>query len=103
MDYNIVVSKLAEFDILNIKKYIKYILLNEYSANRIVENIVKQILDLNTFPKKCAVFITLEGKAIRRLTVEKYNVYYFVDENNFIINVLRVVYGGVDLSQIAIS
>lgn len=103
MIYSITYSNLAKNDLVGIKKYIKYVLLNEYSANRIIKDIQNHINDLRLFPKKYVICMQLEDKEIRRITIGKYNVYYFIDDNELIINILRIVYGGVDISQVALD
>ena len=100
--FSIIYSPGSTYDLLLIKNYIKYTLLNPQAADRIENEIKKHISLLSFSPKMyLLVHISKDKREIRRLPVLKYNVYYSIDEHNLTVETIRIVYSGADLNQIA--
>lgn len=103
--YQVVISEMAFVDIIAIKKYIKDRLKNDISAVKISKEIISRIKSLKTFPERFQIVNddNHELSGLRITHVGSYNIYYRVDNANSIVNVDRVLYGGVDIRKIAIN
>lgn len=102
MIYKIVYNPDATLDLICIKAYIKYALKNPKAADKIWGNINKAISLLDFSPKRYAIAYKLsDNLEVHRMPVEKYNIYYSVDDENQTITIHNIVYSGVDINQIA--
>ena len=103
--YIIIYSDEALNDIDSIFNYISNKLQNFVSAVRIFYLIKDKINSLNSFPERFQL-ATVNGKQIdnlRIMHVGKYNVYYCVNNSKLIVTVMRIIYGGADITKIAID
>ena len=95
MGYNVIVSKPARADIINIGRYIAKQLHAPQSSANLVSDIHKSIADLKHMPKKYALVSDkrLAMFGIRSIPVKNYLVFYFVDDEAKTVNVIRILYG----------
>lgn len=101
--YRVEYSQEALVDIKSIYTYISQILHAPLTARRQVNRIRKEIRDLEAFPTKY-VLVEWEPWAsmkMHRLPIDNYIVFYFVDEQAMAVKIVRIVYGGRDLEDLA--
>lgn len=78
---------MADNDIQQIKKYIKYVLQNPIAANKIIDNLIKKILILEEFPligKNYNYYSSNE----RYIIYNKYLIFYEITPNKIIIKTI---------------
>lgn len=94
MNYKVIINSEAERDILSIIYYINNILKSPEAANRIYNKLKNKILSLSEIPKRCPLIKEepYRSNGVRRLYVENYVVFFFIDENNSEVHVFRVLY-----------
>lgn len=101
--YCVEYSQEALVDIKSIYTYISQILHAPLTARRQVNRIRKEIRDLEAFPTKY-VLVEWEPWAsmkMHRLPIDNYIVFYFVDEQAMAVKIVRIVYGGRNLEDLA--
>lgn len=101
--YRVEYSQEALVDIKSIYTYISQILYAPLTARRQVNRIRKEIRDLEAFPTKY-VLVEWEPWAsmkMHRLPIDNYIVFYFVDEQAMAVKIVRIVYGGRNLEDLA--
>ncbi len=101
--YRVEYSQEALVDIKSIYTYISQILHAPLTARRQVNRIRKEIRDLEAFPTKY-VLVEWEPWAsmkMHRLPIDNYIVFYFVDEQAMAVKIVRIVYGGRNLEDLA--
>jgi addiction module RelE/StbE family toxin len=93
--YNIVITELAEKDLLEIGYYISYELLEPDIALKVVNNIGERILTLEDMPLRNALVADerLALRGIRNLLVDNFIVFYVVLEKSDTVTVVRILYG----------
>ena len=97
-EYKVKLSIQAKEDYKSIIKYIKYKLLEPNIAERYAELIKDEINTLKYNPQKFAIIdhdIIKEYK-LRKLIIKNYIVFYRINEDENIVNVERILYGGTD-------
>lgn len=101
--YRVEYSQEALVDIKSIYTYISQILHDPLTARRQVNRIRKEIRDLEAFPTRY-VLVEWEPWAsmkMHRLPIDNYIVFYFVDEQAMAVKIVRIVYGGRNLEDLA--
>lgn len=101
--YRVEYSQEALVDIKSIYTYILQILHAPLTARRQVNRIRKEIRDLEAFPTRY-VLVEWEPWAsmkMHRLPIDNYIVFYFVDEQAMAVKIVRIVYGGRNLEDLA--
>lgn len=101
--YRVEYSQEALVDIKSIYTYISQILHSPLTARRQVNRIRKEIRDLEAFPTRY-VLVEWEPWAsmkMHRLPIDNYIVFYFVDEQAMAVKIVRIVYGGRNLEDLA--
>lgn len=95
-------SALAKADILSIGHYLSKVLQTPRAARAQVSRIVAQISELQTLPKKFPAYDTDAcGKlGLQRMNVDKFAVFYLLDDTASIVTIIRVLYGGRDIDHI---
>lgn len=85
--YSVVLSPQALADIEGIFTYIAVSLQSPTDAARQVAHIEEKIQSLDTLPKRCRVFSldVYPGFEARRLLVDNYSIYYYIDGSEVII------------------
>ncbi len=101
--YRVEYSQEALVDIKSIYTYISQILHAPLTARRQVNRIRKKIRDLEAFPTRY-VLVEWEPWAsmkMHRLPIDNYVVFYLVDEQAMAVKIVRIVYGGRNLEDLA--
>lgn len=88
-------SKDARNDLIDIYSYIKYNLQEPDIANKLKKKIKQEIYKLEDFP---AIHSTIEEDLIKKLKIRKftmnnYIVFYKIEEEKQIIQIVRIMYG----------
>ena len=92
--YTVVYLPTTKQDMVEIAKYIRTVLKNPQAAFTLVEQIIRSIDELGTFPYSCPMYYPrrrLEHD-YRKLLVNNYMVFYWVEEGEKTVTVARVLY-----------
>ena len=102
MTYRIRISGQADADLRGIYEYIAFHLRSVQNAARQLERLEKAIYALDTMPNRYAAYKKgkWEERALRRMPVDNYLVYYIPDEEKQTVEILRVLYGRMDVDQV---
>ena len=94
--YNVIIEPDAENALSEILSYISGVLKSPESAENTLNSLLKGINSLDFMPQRYAVLPEdfLEKEGVRRMQVRNYFVYFSVDEENKLVNVLDVLYVG---------
>lgn len=101
--YRVEYSQEALVDIKSIYTYISQILHAPLTARRQVNRIRKEIRDLEAVPTRY-VLVEWEPWAsikMHRLPIDNYVVFYLVDEQAMAVKIVRIVYWGRNLEDLA--
>jgi len=95
MMYQVVISDVAEIDMIAIGLYIAEELYSPEAADNLLDEIDKQILSLEQMPKKFALVSDerLAQQGVRLIPVKNYLVFYFVDDFSRTVTITRILYG----------
>ena len=87
---------------VDIAKYIGVKLENPEAAERLAEKMIEAAEKLTDMPYKCPVYIPVKPlrHEYRKLIVQKYIMFYWVDEDKKLITIARVVYSGRDYENL---
>ena len=99
MIYQVILSDAANRDLRNIFEYIFYELKAPQSASGMLDKLEKSVLSLEEMPNRHKV-IEREpwlSRKVRLMPVGNYVVIYFVDDNKYEVNIMRIIYGGRDI------
>lgn len=100
-NYEIILTDTAKEELDGIYKYISENLLEESVARKLMEKIEKNFFRLEREPYSCMkVDINLHDKIYRRLVVDNYVALYNVEEEEKLVVIYRVIYGGMDYLKI---
>ncbi len=100
--YNVVYAPLALEDMESIYRYIALHLQAQPTAQKQINRIRQKIADLSIMPTKYAK-VDWEpwfSMSIRRMTIDHYLVFYRVEEENELVTVIRILYGGRDIETL---
>ena len=102
MAYTVKVTPTAIDDIQSIYDYIAYQLESVINAESQISRIQKEILKLDTMSKAFRLYPKepWNSKGLRYFPVDNYLIFYIADEETETVNVLRVIYGKMDLTKI---
>ncbi|NLK87387.1 MAG: type II toxin-antitoxin system RelE/ParE family toxin [Clostridiaceae bacterium] len=92
--YSVEITEPAEYDLLEIKRYISEELYEPKIAERIISNIADAIFELEDMPFRYAL-VSDERLALcgmRKLIIDNYIVFYIVDERIRTVTIVRVLY-----------
>ena len=94
--YTIEYLPIAKSDMVDIAKYIGVKLENPEAAERLAEKMIEAAEKLTDMPYKCPVHIPVKPlrHEYRKLIVQNYIMFYWVDEDKKLITIARVVYSG---------
>ena len=100
MSYRVVLSNQADEDIRGIYEYIAYDLQSKQNAVGQIDRLEKQILSLDEMPERFGVFKQepWNSRNLRVMPVDNYLVFYIPNRENKTVTVIRVMYGGRDVS-----
>ncbi len=99
MIYQVILSDAANRDLRNIFEYIFYELKAPQSASGMLDKLEKAVLSLEEMPNRHRI-IEREpwlSRKVRLMPVGNYVVIYFVDDNKYEVNIMRIIYGGRDI------
>lgn len=93
MNYEIKYSIEAKYDLIEIKKYIKYNLQEPAIAEKLINKIRNKINELKENPKIYSVIDdeVIKTLEIRKIVVDNYIVFYRIVD--FKVQIVRVMYG----------
>lgn len=96
-------SERAEQDFDEILRYISIDLANPAAAQKLGRKMFEQIDMVRAFPKPVAPVDNefLSDKAVRKLLVDNYVIYYKAHYDEKIISIIRIVYGKRNLDEIS--
>ncbi|MCD8052831.1 MAG: type II toxin-antitoxin system RelE/ParE family toxin [Lachnospiraceae bacterium] len=96
--YTIKISEAAELDLENAGDYIAYELLNPQAAENIVRGIREQVNKLQSFPTGHELDDDpiLAELGVRRTYYKEYKIFYIVDQERHVVNVVRILHMLVD-------
>lgn len=101
MTYRVTISAQAEADLRGIYEYIAFKLRSTINAAGQLDRLERAISGLDTMPERYAAYG--KGKwterGLRRMPVDNYLVYYIPDKDTMTVNVIRVLYGGMDVNR----
>ena len=100
--YKLEYLPVARKDILEITKYISQDLNNPTAADKLITTIIEKLDLLTNMPYINPSYTPIRSlsKEYRKLSVNNYTVFYWVDEPQKLITVARVVYSKRDLHKI---
>ncbi|WP_124100733.1 type II toxin-antitoxin system RelE/ParE family toxin [Ruminococcus sp. Marseille-P6503] len=100
--YTIEYLPIAKSDMVDIAKYIGVKLENPEAAERLAEKMIEAAEKLTDMPYKCSVYIPVKPlrHEYRKLIVQNYIMFYWVDEDKKRITIARVVYSGRDYENL---
>ena len=102
MTYTVIVTPEAIDDMQRHYDYIAYEKKSIINAEAQLSRIQEEILKLDTLPNAFRRYSKEPWKSrdLRYFPVDNYLVFYMVDEENHIVNVMRVIGGQMDLNKI---
>lgn len=91
----------AQNDMLEIVQYISRTLCNAQAAERLAEKMVSEAETLSRFPYANPIYYPIRTlkREFRKLPVDNYIIFYWVDENTKSVTVARVIYAKRDLEK----
>ena len=100
--YTIEYLPIAKSDMVDIAKYIGVKLENPEAAERLAEKMIEAAEKLTDMPYKCPVYIPVKPlrHEYRKLIVQNYIMFYWVDEDKKRITIARVDYSGRDYENL---
>ena len=100
--YKLRVMNSAVEDIRSNARYISAVLSNAVAARNLITEIEKAFERIVRNPYMYELYgdKRLADKGYRKVTVKNYMIFYIVDEENKIVNIMRVIYGRRDHSNL---
>ena len=101
MNMKIVYSNTARQDLQEIYEYIAFTLLVPETARSLTEKIMTEIRSLEEFPERNPLYRDEPwySQGVRFLSVNNYLVFYTVKSDNEIVSIVRIMYGGRDITR----
>lgn len=93
-EYKVIIEQTAERDLISILSYISNVLKELQISKRIFESIREQVLSLESLPYRFEVVNEepFASMGIRKIPVENYTAFYYIDEKEKAIHVFRILY-----------
>lgn len=103
--YKIIIQESAELDLNGIIEYIAIDLNEKLIALKLYKKIVEAINSLSDTPGRCAVIDAEPYKdmGIRRLIVNNYSIFYYLNNETETVHILRILYNRRDWKNLLIS
>lgn len=94
MKYDLEFLPVAQKDMVDIVSYISKVLCNPIAANRLAKKFIDETEKLRDFPYSFPAYYPIRPleREYRKLIVDNYIVFYWVDEVTNCITVARVIY-----------
>ena len=101
MKTTLIYTETARNDLKSIYNYISKELFAPFTAGSIMNRILTEVSSLKDSPELYPVyrFSPWKEEGVRYFAVKKYIVFYKYDSKTSVISVVRVMYGGRDISQ----
>ena len=101
MSWSVQYSDSARHDLRGIYEYIAYTLLVPETASRLTAQIMKEIRSLEEMPLRYRLYDEepWHTQGLRFFTVNNYLVFYIANETDRSVTVVRIMYGGRDVSR----
>ena len=101
MKYQIFYTDSAKQDLKNIYRYICDSLVEPEIAEKLTDKIMKSIRSLDEMPQRYRLFDEepWRSRGLRILPVNNYLIFYLSDEEKTVVTILRIIYGGRDISK----
>lgn len=101
MTYRVTISAQADADLRGIYEYIAFKLRSAINAAGQLERLEKAISGLDTMPERYVLYGADKWaeRGLRKMPVDNYLVYYILDREAMTVNVIRVLYGGMDVKR----
>lgn len=102
MNYTVILAPEALEDLQNIYDYIAYEKESVINAESQLSRLQEKILKLDLMPESFRLYPKdpWKSKGLRFFPVDNYLIFYTTDNENHKVNVLRVIYGKMDLDSI---
>lgn len=100
--YTLEYLPIAKKDMSEIAEYIGVKLSNPTAADNLAEKMVSEAENLTDMPYKCSVYISPRplNYEYRKLLVNNYIMFYYVDESKKLITIARVLYAKRDFRKL---
>lgn len=100
--YTIEYLPIARRDMVDIAKYIGVKLANPDAADRLAEEIVETAEKLTDMPYRCPLHIPIKPlkHEYRKLIVRNYIMFYWINEDEKLVTIARVVYSVRDYEKL---
>ena len=101
MKYQIFYTNSAKQDLKSIYRYISESLVEPEIASKITNRIMKEIRSLNEMSQRHRLYESepWHSRGLRILPVNNYLIFYIANEETTIVTVIRIIYGGRDISK----
>lgn len=92
--YNLEYLPVARQDMINIVRYISRELNNPIAANQLAVQLIEAGDSISTFPYAYPAYIPIRPlkHEYRKMSVQNYSIFYWVDEARKLVTVARVIY-----------
>lgn len=100
--YQLEFLPIARKDMIDIVRYLSVGLQNPQSANNLADELIQATERLREFPYSAPVYQPIRPLAheYRKLSVQNYLIFYWVDDRQQLITIARIVYAKRDLAQL---
>ena len=100
--YAVTYSTMALEDLRDIYEYIRYTLIAPIAAEHQILRIRKVIASLNIFPMRHMIVDEepWKSKMMYKVPLDKYVVFYCVDDIMHVVSIARIFYGGRDIENL---
>ena len=100
--YSLEYLPIARRDMVDIAKYIGIKLANPDAADRLAEEMIEAAESLRNMPYMRPMYYPVKPlkHEYRKLIVHNYIMFYWVDEDNKLVTIARVVYSGRDYEKL---
>lgn len=101
MKMNLVYTLQAQQDLKNIYEYIAYSLQAPQAAQNISQKLMQAAHSLETMPERNPLYREepWHSHGLRFLPVKNYLMFYTIDKETDTVSIVRIVYGGMDISR----
>ena len=101
MTYDIVFTRHAKDDLINIYKYIVYDLCSRENADNQIDRLERRINKLKIFPRQFKIYEKepWHSRGLRVMPVDNYLVFYVADSSIYTITILRIIYGKREMNR----
>ncbi|MCH5348042.1 MAG: type II toxin-antitoxin system RelE/ParE family toxin [Oscillospiraceae bacterium] len=102
MEYKLIITQNFKDDLDSILEYISQQLFNSSAADRLMKKAEEKVRSIKENPFLYPIYHDeiLAGKGYRYTVVSNYILFYTVDQENKIVSVLRLIYGGQNILNI---